>query len=135
MLKASKHEAGSKIRSRQRAVEDYDVDRPQVQAWRHVEPSGTNCPRRSGVPAGHAINEKTKVRCWRGTDLEKKEDEAGLGPRSLPAKVSYWFQPLPSCAFSNLIKVMTAQGLHLFPFRTEKLNLATPMVLRKRESR
>ena len=36
---------------------------------------------------------------------------------------------------SNLIKVMTAQGLHLFPFRTEKLNLATPMVLRKRESR
>ena len=36
---------------------------------------------------------------------------------------------------SNLIKVMTAHGLHLFPFRTEKLNLATPMVLRKRESR
>ena len=33
------------------------------------------------------------------------------------------------------IKVMTAQGLHLFPSRTEKLNLATPMVLRKRESR
>ena len=47
MLKASKHEAGSKIRSRQRAVEDYDVDRPQVQAWRHVEPSGTNCPESS----------------------------------------------------------------------------------------
>ena len=44
MLKASKHEADSKIRSRQRAVEDYDVDRPQVQAWRHVQPSGTNCP-------------------------------------------------------------------------------------------
>ena len=36
---------------------------------------------------------------------------------------------------SDRIKVMTAQGLHLFPFRTEKLNLATPMVLRKRESR
>ena len=33
------------------------------------------------------------------------------------------------------IQVMTAQGLHLFPFRTEKLNLVTPMVLRKRESR
>ena len=44
MLKASKHEAGSKIRSRQRAVADDDVDRPQVQAWRHVQPSGTNCP-------------------------------------------------------------------------------------------
>ena len=33
------------------------------------------------------------------------------------------------------IQVMTAQGLHLFPFRTEKLNLVTPMVLRKRKSR
>ena len=28
-----------------------------------------------------------------------------------------------------------ARGLHLFPFRTEKLNLVAPMVLRKRESR
>ena len=33
------------------------------------------------------------------------------------------------------IKVMTAWGLHLFPFRTEKLNLTAPMVLRKWESR
>ena len=33
------------------------------------------------------------------------------------------------------IQVTIAQGLHLFPFRTEKLNLVTPMVLRKRESR
>ena len=29
-----------------RAVEDDDVDRPQVQAWRHVQPSGTNSPKR-----------------------------------------------------------------------------------------
>ncbi len=45
MLKASKHEAGSKIRSHSRAVEDDDVDRPQVHAWRHAQPSGTNCPK------------------------------------------------------------------------------------------
>ncbi len=32
-------------------------------------------------------------------------------------------------------KVAIAQGLHLFPFRTEKLNLATPMILRKWKSR
>ena len=32
-------------------------------------------------------------------------------------------------------KVVTARGFHLFPFRTEKLNPATPMVLRKWESR
>ena len=29
-----------------------------------------------------------------------------------------------------LIKVTIAQGFHLFPFRTEKLSLVTPMVLR-----
>ena len=60
MLKASKHEAGSKIRSRQRAVADYDVDRPQVQAWRHVQPSGTNCPGRSGAPKRSERNKKKK---------------------------------------------------------------------------
>ena len=32
-------------------------------------------------------------------------------------------------------KAVIAQGLHLLPFRTEKLNLVTSMVLRKRESR
>ena len=35
----------------------------------------------------------------------------------------------------NDTKVVIAQGLHLFPSRTEKLNLATPMILRKWESR
>ncbi len=35
----------------------------------------------------------------------------------------------------NLIKVVLALGFHLFPFRTEKLSLTTPMVLRKWESR
>ena len=28
------------------------------------------------------------------------------------------------------IKVAIARGIHLFPFRTEKLSLVTPMVLR-----
>ena len=35
----------------------------------------------------------------------------------------------------DVTKAVTARGLHLFPFRTEKLNPATPMVLRKWESR
>ena len=30
----------------------------------------------------------------------------------------------------NLIQVTIARGFHLFPFRTEKLSLVTPMVLR-----
>ena len=33
------------------------------------------------------------------------------------------------------LKAATARGLHLFPFRTEKLNPGAPMILRKRESR
>ena len=33
------------------------------------------------------------------------------------------------------IQVAIAQGFHLFPFRTEKLSLVTPMVLRLWESR
>ena len=35
----------------------------------------------------------------------------------------------------NAIQVAIAQGFHLFPFRTEKLSLVTPMVLRLWESR
>ena len=35
----------------------------------------------------------------------------------------------------TFFQVTIAQGLHLFPFRTEKLNPAAPMVLRKWESR
>ena len=33
------------------------------------------------------------------------------------------------------VKAVIARGLHLYPFRTEKLNLVASMVLRKRESR
>ena len=32
--------------------------------------------------------------------------------------------------FFKDIKVVIARGIHLFPFRTEKLSLVTPMVLR-----
>ena len=35
----------------------------------------------------------------------------------------------------NDLQVAIAQGFHLFPFRTEKLSLVTPMVLRLWESR
>ena len=38
-------------------------------------------------------------------------------------------------SLDNETKVAIARGLHLFPFRTEKLTPATPMVLRKWESR
>jgi hypothetical protein len=49
-LKASKREAPPKTnlpraKALRRAVGDDDVDRPQVQAWQHAQPSGTNRPR------------------------------------------------------------------------------------------
>ena len=37
---------------------------------------------------------------------------------------------LMACRYVALIQVAIAQGFHLFPFRTEKLSLVTPMVLR-----
>ncbi len=39
------------MRPLQRAVGDYHVDRPQVEAQRCVEPSGTNCPSCLQVPS------------------------------------------------------------------------------------
>ena len=38
---------------------------------------------------------------------------------------------LSSQNLKNGIKVVIALGIHLFPFRTEKLSPTTPMVLRK----
>ena len=35
-----------------------------------------------------------------------------------------------ACRYVAIIQVAIAQGCHLFPFRTEKLSLVTPMVLR-----
>ena len=45
----------------------------------------------------------------------------------------YVQQYMDTLLFSHhvcLIQVTTAPGFHLFPFRTEKLSLVTPMVLR-----
>ena len=55
-LKASKREAPPKTNAPRaqaltRAVRDEDVDRPQVQAWQHAQPSGTNRPRGLARPA------------------------------------------------------------------------------------
>ena len=35
----------------------------------------------------------------------------------------------------EIFKAVIARGIHLYPFRTEKLSPVTPMVLRKWESR
>ena len=140
MLKASKHEAPLKIRSPYRAVRDDDVDRPQVQVWQHTQPSGTNSPTPFGgnsprqyktaandaaaaMPTGLPQAEATQTRC-------SVSDDRNTFDNSTDYRATAFGRVL-----FHLTKVVIAQGLHLFPSRTEKLNLAAPMILRKWESR
>ena len=75
-------------------------------------PSHTERPRRKGGPRTSAEAD---------AEAEAKADaEAEAKNRASSEQVT---------------KAVTARGIHLFPFRTEKLNPATPMVLRKWESR
>ena len=56
-----------------RVVEDYDVDRRQVQAWRHAQPSRTNHP--NTFPGGYSAREnyfKTQA-VWRLVALSERE--------------------------------------------------------------
>ena len=75
-------------------------------------PSHTERPRRKGGP-------RTSAEADAKADAET-EAKAKAKSRASSEQVT---------------KAVTARGIHLFPFRTEKLNLATPMVLRKWESR
>ena len=75
-------------------------------------PSHTERPRRKGGPRTSAEAEAEAE-----TEAEAKADAKSRA------------------SSEQVTKAVTARGIHLFPFRTEKLNPATPMVLRKWESR
>ena len=75
-------------------------------------PSHTERPRRKGGP-------RTSAEADAKADAET-EAKADAKSRASSEQVT---------------KAVTARGIHLFPFRTEKLSPATPMVLRKWESR
>ena len=77
-------------------------------------PSHTERPRRKGARE-QALKQKQKQ-----TQKQKQKQKAEAKSRASSEQVT---------------KAVTARGIHLFPFRTEKLNPATPMVLRKWESR
>ena len=77
-------------------------------------PSHTERPRRKGARE-QALKQKQKQK-----QMQKQEQKADAKSRASSEQVT---------------KAVTARGIHLFPFRTEKLNPATPMVLRKWESR
>ena len=77
-------------------------------------PSHTERPRRKGGP-------RTSAEAEADADA-KTEAKAKADAKSRASS-------------EQVTKAVTARGIHLFPFRTEKLNPATPMVLRKWESR
>ena len=85
-------------------------------------PSHTERPRRKGGPRTSAEAEadadaETEAKAKADAETEAKADAKSRA------------------SSEQVTKAVTARGIHLFPFRTEKLNLATPMVLRKWESR
>ena len=77
-------------------------------------PSHTERPRRKGGPRTSA-------------EADAKADAETEAKAKADAK--------SRASSEQVTKAVTARGIHLFPFRTEKLNPATPMVLRKWESR
>ena len=88
-----------------RPAGDDCVDRRQVQAWRHVQPSRTNRPR--GL-------------------IQLNECEGCLPPR----RRSGHDTPHSFFLYSENAPVVLARGSHPVPSRTRKLSPSAPMVLR-----
>ena len=108
-------------------MEDDHVDRPQVEALRDVEPSGTNCPRAWAYakpvrPLAGTAGIPLRLR-GRGTgNWERKTFRFPLS--------TFHLKRLPSSAkASKETSGGYDAGAHLFPFRTEKLSPAVPMIL------
>ena len=71
-------------------------------------------------PAAKGAREQALKQTQKQKQMQKQKQKADAKSRASSEQVT---------------KAVTARGIHLFPFRTEKLNPATPMVLRKWESR
>ncbi len=87
-------------------------------------PSHTERPRRKGGPRTSA---EADAKADAETEAKAKADAETEAKAKADAK--------SRASSEQVTKAVTARGIHLFPFRTEKLNPATPMVLRKWESR
>ena len=87
-------------------------------------PSHTERPRRKGGPRTSA---EADAKADAETEAKAKADAETEAKAKADAK--------SRASSEQVTKAVTAWGIHLFPFRTEKLNPATPMVLRKWESR
>jgi hypothetical protein len=105
-------------------------DRPQVQAWRHVQPSGTNRPspyphlpregaRRGAGPRKDAGARCARARCAPASSPDSAVRLPGRRPGRLPGQ-----PPARPAAME--------EGTHPDPSRTRKLSPPSPMVLRRK---
>ena len=98
-------------------MRDEHVDRAQVQAWRHVQPSATNGPKASRI--------RHEGRSARHARADVVRRRASLGSLKGPSS----FRPRQGRSPGDTHGGYSAE-VHLFPFRTEKLSPAAPMILR-----
>ena len=105
------------MRRPRRAAVDDRVDRPQVGAQRCVEPSGTNCPRACAASREGRGAHPPQLR--RGGRSKKRETVGAV----LDVPLSFRLQCRKGTCGGY------CAGAHLFPFRTEKLSPAAPMIL------
>ncbi len=114
------------MRPPQRAVVDDHVDRPQVEAWRHVEPSGTNCPNACASEAPvRPLSRDAGIQALLEWNGKRKTENGKLSTLHSPLST---FARLPSSAKPSKETCGGCDaGAHLFPFRTEKLSPAVPV--------
>ena len=107
----------------------------QVYGRQRPEPSNTNHPN-PFVARKRQLQEPEELLLRTPRNFEKSGDTAVRRSENIEREQR---EEQARLAFSRLlfydIKAAIARGFHLFPFRTEKLNPAAPMVLRKWESR
>ncbi len=147
------------MRPLQRAVGDYHVDRPQVEAPRGVEPSGTNCPNACSRPPPPGGGPRCSVgahpapcpifppvtsmasaptrRLLRGgapLPIPNREVKPRSADDTAVKRGKVGRRPPLTLAFTNGCSMKICGDYcaeaHLFPFRTEKLSSAAPMILR-----
>ncbi len=110
---------------------------------RRPRSSGRACIRIRPLPSGNPPHSRTRQSAPRQTRFHPPSPERACfrhaDPRPPPRRKAAGDLTTPRrrapAEHDKELKAATARGLHLFPFRTEKLNPGAPMILRKRESR
>ena len=114
-----------------RAVADDDVDRPQVGAWRHVEPSGTNGPKARGRAGDAPRRPLSQTSESKGSESNAIVEQVWEVRESKQGTQSVVQDSLSCLDMPRETSGGYGAGAHLFPSRTEKLSPAAAMILRE----